>query len=879
MNKMFICIMLAMITLTASGQMKFREIRGRVTDAEMDEPLIGATVFVKGNKASAAMTGLDGSFVLKTDATSPIICAACIGFQTEEKTYKGEPITFQLKENTTDMSEVVVTSNYNGSTDAKAMEIERNSANIVNVLGSRAMELSPDITVGNIIQKMSGVTVERNSSGEGQYAILRGMDKRYNYTLVNGIKIPSPDNKNRFVPLDLFPSEILSRIEVHKSLTADLEGDGIGGAVNLEMKDAPARRLFTANLSTGYNALYLQRDFLSFDHGKIVTTSPNEKDGNSEQSKVTETDFDNRSLHVTKKRPLPDITASLAYGDRVLKNKLGYLLSASYQNMHRGKNMNYYAYTKSIGSTEYRTYSDNKQRTALHSKIDYQFKPGHKLMWYNGLLMLTDDQTRICEAEQAASVRLRHNRQLIFNSTLSGSHQLIGDNLAMDWKGVFSSANNKTPDNAQIYIQGKHIQTNKAATRRWEHNSDRDWAGYLNLSYKPNKSLTMKTGGQYRDKKRNSFFNEYTFDSTTSSNRYQVYGTDWDNLDEILIKPRAYGNVGDPLNYDATEHIGAAYVMATYNRNEWEMSGGFRAEHTQQGYTLKYPRNTDREGKQKYWDYLPDLQCKYHVLRNMNLHLCYYRGINRPSFFEIVPYSIINEEYKEKGNPNLKHTIADNVDIRWEFFPKPYEQIMIGAFFKHIQNPIEYGLISEGQDMYYKPLNLGTANNAGIEIDAMKYFHSFGIKINYTFTHSRIDTEKRTMNGNDIVVVRQSRPLSGQAAHVVNLSLLYKDTQHGVNAQITGSYIGKRLSEVSNWYNNDIWENEYYRMELSAEKSWHNGVEVYLKATNLLNLPLIKYIHKGPHTDGVNFPRHNGNILERKERYGQTLMIGIRYKI
>ena len=108
-------------------------------------------------------------------------------------------------------------------------------------MSAKAMELSPDITVANVIKRMSGVTVERNSSGEGQYAILRGMDKRYNYTLVNGIKIPSPDNKNRFVPLDIFPSEILDRIEVTKSLTADMEGDGIGGAVNLVMKDAPWR--------------------------------------------------------------------------------------------------------------------------------------------------------------------------------------------------------------------------------------------------------------------------------------------------------------------------------------------------------------------------------------------------------------------------------------------------------------------------------------------------------------------------------------------------------------------------------------------------------------------------------------------------------------
>lgn len=43
--------------------------------------------------------------------------------------------------------------------------------NVVNVMSAKAIELSPDITVANVIQRMSGVTVERNSSGEGQYAI------------------------------------------------------------------------------------------------------------------------------------------------------------------------------------------------------------------------------------------------------------------------------------------------------------------------------------------------------------------------------------------------------------------------------------------------------------------------------------------------------------------------------------------------------------------------------------------------------------------------------------------------------------------------------------------------------------------------------------
>ena len=128
-----------------------------------------------------------------------------------------------------------------------------------------------------------------------------------------------------------------------------------------------------------------------------------------------------------------------------------------------------------------------------------------------------------------------------------------------------------------------------------------------------------------------------------------------------------------------------------------------------------------------------------------NLRFSYARAINRPSFFEIVPYSIINEDYKEKGNPELKHTVADNIDLRYEFFPRSSEQLMVGLFYKNIKDPIEYGLLNEGQDTYYKPMNFGTANNWGLEVDILKYFNWLGIKANYTYTYSKITTENHAL--------------------------------------------------------------------------------------------------------------------------------------
>ena len=876
MKRITLLILCTILTCSAFG----REISGIVVDSSTGEALIGATVYVKQLPKTGTTTGLDGTFKLSTDLKEPILVCSYLGYQTQTvNDPHHSPLVIKLNESAAELSEVVVTASVS-NTESGARMIERNSMNVVNVMSARAMELSPDITVGNIIQKMSGVTTERNSSGEGQYAILRGMDKRYNYTLVNGVKIPSPDNKNRFVPLDLFPSEILDRIEIYKSMMPNLEGDGMGGAVNLVMKDAPSRRLLHANVTTGYNALYFDRDFLSFNHTDIRRKSPNETKGTTDDYGVNETDFTNANLRIKSSRPLPDILAGVSYGDRFFNNRLGIIASVSYQNLNRGKNSDWhYRSAYMTNGVEHREYSDNRQRLAIHGKIDYMFSPRHKLSWYNGWLTMTNEQTRQAQDDKTASVRMRWNRQNIFNSTLQGSHLLFNDGVRIDWKGVFSNASNLTPDNATVYIQGNHLATSKAAVRRWEHNSDRDWAGYIDFSYNY-RIWDFSIGGMFRSKKRDSFFNEYTFDSATGSGHVQVFGQDWNNFDGILITPREFGNVGDPLNYDADEKVTAGYAMAKLNLPDWELIAGLRIESTNQGYSLKFPRNVDPTGRQTYTDYLPSIHIKRILTDRMNLRLSYARAINRPSFFEIVPYSIINEEYKEKGNPSLKHTVADNVDLRWEFFPKPSEQFMAGLFYKHLQNPIEYGLINEGQDTYYMPMNMGNANNMGLEIDILKFFNKFGIKANYTFTHSRITTDKRTMQGNDIITVRQSRPLYGQAAHVANLSLLFKDTRNGWDAQLTGSFISRRLADVSNWYDNDIWENDYFRMEISAEKSFRCGVSIFFKATNLLNLPMIRYYHKGPHTDSLaDVDRVGGNVVERKERYGQTMLIGIRFKL
>ena len=865
-------------------------IRGKVLDAQTGEEIIGAAVMVKDDPGKWAVSGLDGSFSVSVDAgeSSTLVCSI-IGYRQAEFicSETENNLTIRMEADRIMLDGATVMAENHGKTEAGARGIEKASLNVVNVMSAKAMELSPDVTVANVIKRMSGVTVERNSSGEGRYAILRGMDKRYNYTLVNGVKIPSPDNKNRFVPLDIFPSEMLDRLEVTKSLTADMEGDGIGGAVNLVMKDAPEDMELDINFSTGYSALFFNRDFQSFNHGKSRKQSPFERMGKPlDNYAVTADDFSMNNLRVKSAAPRPDIVGGFSYGDRFFNGRLGLMAAVSFQNLMRGKDSDIYYFSGSSSKgTEFREYSEDQMRLGTHLKLDYRAGERHKFMFYSGYMDMRESEVRDARNSQDWMMRMKYNRQYIFNSTLKGEHAFLENKaLKLDWTGVFSYAYNMTPDETRINMNGYNLAKDDAANRRWAHNSDRDLVGYVNLSYlldfHNSSTLLLKAGGMYRDKARDSFFNEWYFDSATEDS--QVYRQDWNNFDELLLEPahKGFGNISDPLNYDATEKIAAGYFMMKYTREKFEVTAGVRAENTRQGYLLDYPlENADPAGEQNYTDILPSIHLKYNVHKNANLRLSYGRSINRPGFFEIVPYTILNEDYDEKGNPDLRHTVADNIDLRYEFFPKSSEQFMVGLFWKNLKDPIEYGLLTLGADTYLQPTNFGDAMNYGVEVDVMKYFNWFGIKANYTYTHSAITTDK-TIRGEDHQVynIQQTRPLYGQAAHVANLSLLLNFQKIGLEGQVSGSYTGKRLSEVSRWYNDDIWEAGFFTLDASIEKSFRIGISIYAKATNLLNSPLLRFITPGPMTEGMNRERYQGGVVERREWNGQSVMIGLRYR-
>ena len=495
--------------------------------------------------------------------------------------------------------------------------------------------------------------------------------------------------------------------------------------------------------------------------------------------------------------------------------------------------------------------------------------------------------------QQSIETRSMLTQQQIFASTLQGQH-ILNDCFSFDWSAVYSDAKNKTPDKTYITLDNltqEYVSyiTADNAERRWEHNSDRDYAGYLNLNYKKNvgfADMGLKLGGMYRDKARTNNFVSYKF--IPADGTRPVMGQDFNSLDEINWKVSASkGSVG-PLNYDAGEKIGAAYAMAKFDHKMGHAIFGLRAEHTDQSYFMYHPNaGDDPNGGQNYWDFLPSVHLKYSPRLNMNIRASYFRSINRPGFFEIVPYSIINEDYTEYGNPNLQRAKIDNVDLRFEMFPRPTEQFMVGFFFKNIQDPIEeaYYTVNSRQSGY-GPANLGNAKNLGIELDFIKFVRNFGVKANYTYTHSRITTDKTVYYTDEsgktaAKKVAQDRPLVNQAPHMANLSLLYKDTKYGWDAQLAGSYTGKKIVIASHFYNSDYWEEGNFSLDFSTEKHFKCGLSMFLKANNLLNTPSKRYIPTtNPYNDKFDMQDSStGKTLIRENKYGRTFLVGFRFKL
>ncbi|MEI7588365.1 MAG: TonB-dependent receptor [Chitinophagia bacterium] len=910
------CIILSIFLFSITISVFAEGVKGRVVDANNGEPLVGATVTL--NKQTTYVK-LDGTYQFKNVGVGKYtLTIAYTGYLSESKEVQiasaneTKTVDVNLRSTTANLSSVTVSAS-NKDNDNSIRRLEKVADPIINVLSSKNIQLLPDITVANALQRVSGVTIEKSGSGEARYPIIRGMEKRYINTLVNGIKIPSPDNKNRFIPLDLFPSELLERLEVGKSLTPSLEGDAIGGTINLVMKDAPDHLIVQGNLAGGFNTSFPDQTYSQFDNSTMKYSSPQQIHGSSYVANYT--DLPVGHLNYTSLSNPTNSTFGLTVGNRFGKdNKFGFIISGSYQNIYRGTTSNFFLPNSQPGlnniplfsDLQLRKYSVQSQRKGVNAKLDYRLNKNNKISLFNTYVHLDDYQTRFIWDTVALnsvvdnSQRSQWTFQSINNTTLQGEHKLSNAD-KLDWSLAYSVASSKTPDQTSFTHQYAIVATSLTAdklqsmSRLWSSNTDKDVSAYLNYTKNTtlfNRDIELKAGGLIRDKNRDNYYINYSLKPVLGS----VYTT-INNAPFIFNtgdgSPSLNGN-----NYTFEEKISAGYVQGKWNlSNRLELLGGFRAENTNQHYETLLTNDVQaKSGTIQYTDVLPSAQMKFALTPNQNLRFAYYRAIARPGFAELIPDGADGEFFKEVGDPvNLKHTVADNIDLRYELYSKGSDQLLFGGFYKDIQNPIEISAVKPQNinSLYLQPVNIGKATNFGFELVATKFIGSFGISANYTYTKSSITNDSLIFSSRNTAGqivskrVSETRPLQGQSDNVGNLSFIYKNPKIGFDFQTAIVYTGERISFVSPYAGLNYWQSPTTQLDISFEKKIGKHFSFYGKINNLTDAPMELSLHQSYNsymaasgsralalqTDPAN------SIIIQKDYYRTTYLFGIRYKL
>jgi outer membrane receptor protein involved in Fe transport len=911
-------------------------IKGHVLDSKTSEALLGAVVYNKDNKAMNGSTGLDGTYSIKNIGKGTYtVVTTYFGYVTMEKTVvisdSAETVVqdFLMEANVINLGQVQVTASADKGSDNYARTEEKNSDNVINVMSSKTIQLLPDITIGDVLQRVSGVVAERSLTGGGQYATIRGMDKQYNYTSIDDVKIPSPDLENRYVPMDIFPSEMVERLEVIKTLTPDREADAIGGAMNLVLKDAPDAFTLTANVATGFDQTLLNKGYEQFNPNVINANSPAQIYGPS--YKATVNDFPTANINYKDVTAPPNLVSGFTIGDRFFGGRFGVLVSANYQNVYSAteglwiKLQSQPEYSPTYNTPDWdfisnRYYSDQQTRAAGHIKMDYIFSPKHRISFYTVYSQMSEIRSRLEQdttnslpnSEMDPHYQSKVTYEHILSSTLKGKDSLA-HHLLLDWTAAYSRAWANTPDWDDISILGSvggsPPPVFSGLSRVWQQSTDQDIAGYINLTYDFTvfgQKVELKAGAMNRDKSRSAYYNEYDFNATPTQPSYT-------NINAILANPNYYvfvdplGYPGDNNTYTVQEDVNAFYGMIKLNLGTHiQILGGIREENTASAYQDAEPADlAGKYGSNQYTDVLPSAEIKYSFTNNMAIRGSYFASIARPGFADAVPTLISTDEFTQEGNPYLQHTTANNYDIRYEYFPKPSEQLLVGVFYKQIYNPIELSIIpgSGPSATYQQYQNVGGDSvpviNYGFEFAYTKYFwHVFGISANYTYTHSAITVNElklgtssvpgESMNKREDTV--ETRPMQGQVDNIANLSFIYKEPKLGLEAQIAVVYTGKSIYTTSAWYGLDQWQMPMTRLDFSFEKKLSKKINLslYGKINNILNTPLT--IRMFPPNAYANtpgtaawLPKQDSNgslssIVVQKEYYGQTYLMGVRYK-
>ncbi len=794
-----------------------------------------------------------------------------------------------------ELSEVVCTGVF--SAQRKALNVQKNAMGVTNVVSADQVGKFPDSNIGDALKRINGINVQYDQ-GEARFGQVRGTSADLTSVTVNGNRLPSAEGDTRNVQLDLIPADMVQTIEVNKVVTSDMDGDAIGGAVNLVTKNTPYHRVFNATAGSGYNWI----------GGK------------------------------------PQLNLGLTYGDRFFKDKFGVMLAASYQYAPRGSDNTEFEYELNdnkeveLKEAQVRQYYVTRERQSYSAAFDYKFNENHHVSFrgiynrrndwenryrisYKKLNSKPSKQSVVIQTKGGAdnTKNARLERQQTMDLTLNGEH-LFG-NLKFDWAASYGRATEDRPNERYaaikfegedygesfVDVSGKQPYSTRPLpdmnAEGWEvdelTNSDQsivenEYKVRMNFELPLARGLygnSLKFGGKFtsKNKSRETCFFEYDDEvlgdwrqhlssqireGFMPGNRYPI-GTSF--IDKHYLGAIDFSQYEgtevleeEAGNYKAAENIYAGYLRFDQKLGEkLDLTLGMRMEHTHlstSGFIYQTSEDEEHEtleptGKHtnNYTNFLPSALLRYKLGRDGNIRASYTQTLSRPKYSALVANKSFNLADEEAiiGDPNTKPTTSHNIDLSADYYFKSIGLVSAGVFYKDVRNVNveatgymkggELGLTGYDDTEFEVTQNMNAydAHIFGAEIACQRDFgfitpilKCIGFYGNYTYTHSS------TRNYNPVLGIKKGDDvkMAGSPEHTANASLFYE--KKGLNVRLSYN-TASAFVDVMNLGGRELdrYYDKVHYLDLNASYTWGERFKttVYAEAGNLLNQPLRYY--------------------------------------
>ncbi|MBY0487341.1 MAG: TonB-dependent receptor [Flavobacteriaceae bacterium] len=839
----FRLILITLLISTLSFAQSKGTISGVITDKDMNNaPIAFANAVIKGTSVGAT-TDEKGKYSLKVDPGNYTLVLSFIGYESVEI-----PVTVKANETLTvnkalgsgayKLEDVVIQKTTNREKETALLLEQKKAVEIKQSIGAQEMSRKGVSDVEEGLTKITGIT-KVGSRG----IFVRGLEDRYNSLLVNDLAVPSNSPFKKIIPLDLFPTDIVSVIDVYKTFNPNIYGDFAGGTFNITTSKGGSKSITKLNVGVGYTTDNNLSDFnIDADSnttkgffglgGKdrkfpsVFGSTPSNMTLSSTQSlKSFKNGFDVSSTQ----SPLNSSIGLLHSEKFSFKNnaKFSYLLSLNFDNSYtirkgaertiQGSNSEIF-YNNNFQSSEYRYKTNTSALIGLNYKSD-RFELSSNTFYLRNTENSIKDQFGVQGNQVNNPNYLIRTNQLdqsdYLTTQLLGKYFITADkNQSIKGgisysKTVFAQPDRKffggtLEDNGEIYTS---YTGNNFLRQYLDINGNFYFSGLgeynLKFGNKDKKDEVTVGFNAYSTETQSS----YRFVSVVSSN-YPSFSTNLNNIDSTINADLAAGNFNFRESSNAQykvklfEYTSAGFAnLLLHFGNKWEINGGLRFEKNYKETKYRQNGSFDQpftKDKKDNMYFLPSLNLKYAMNEKTNFRFAAGKTYTRPVIMESFPIEYINADgTATRGNKDLKNSDNYNIDLKYEVFPTNKEILAVGIFGKRIENPIERTFQANAANgLITTFINSDEATLVGAEVELIydfarisKNLSDFSLGFNTSLMHTNVKSSNTSET-------HQDRELQGASKWIINSDLKYQfklSKEWSNTVSLVYSVFGKRI--------------------------------------------------------------------------------------